>query len=45
MTRQRCAQVVSDYLTAYDDEMKFLRSQGKPVAIYTYQMAFVRRTL
>ena len=35
-------QVVSDYLTAFDDESKFMRSMGKAVTIYTYQMSFQR---
>ena len=30
----------SDYLTAYDGEMLLMRSQNKPVVIYTYRMQF-----
>eukprot|EP00891_Asterochloris_glomerata_P007064 jgi/Astpho2/7064/e_gw1.00107.157.1_t len=33
-------QVISDYLTAYDGEMLLMRSQNKPVVIYTYRMQF-----
>ena len=35
-------QVVSDYLTSYNDQEKVIRSRGQPVAIYTYRMAFAR---
>jgi hypothetical protein len=35
-------QVVSDYLTPYDGEQLYLRTMNKPVALYTYRMAFRR---
>ena len=34
------AQVVSDYLTAFDDPGLMVRAGSKPVTIYTYKMAF-----
>jgi hypothetical protein len=33
-------QVVSDYLTSFDNSEKFMQSMGKPVVVYTYKMAF-----
>lgn len=33
-------QVVSDYLTAYDDAGLLVAARGKPVVVYTYKMAF-----
>ncbi|MEW5319255.1 MAG: hypothetical protein WDW38_010418 [Sanguina aurantia] len=33
--------VVSDYLTAYDGEEAFIKSNGQPVAVYTYKVAFL----
>ncbi len=33
-------QVVSDYLTPYDGEERYLRAMNKPVATYLYRMAF-----
>ena len=35
-------QVISDYLTAYDGELQLLKSQNRPVAVYTYTLVFVR---
>ena len=35
----------SDYLTAYDGEMLLMRSQNKPVVIYTYKMQFSKALL
>jgi hypothetical protein len=35
-------QVVSDFLTSFDDDMLFLKALGKPVAVFMYRMAFVR---
>ena len=35
-------QVISDYLTAYDGELLLLKSQNRPVAVYTYSLVFVR---
>ncbi|KAK9812762.1 hypothetical protein WJX72_003291 [[Myrmecia] bisecta] len=35
-------QVISDYLTAYDGEMRLLQAQNKPVVVYTYRMTFRR---
>ncbi len=35
-------QVVSDYLTSYDDNVLLLEAQGRPFAIYKYRMAFRR---
>eukprot|EP01023_Acetabularia_acetabulum_P048523 TRINITY_DN5136_c0_g1_i17.p1 TRINITY_DN5136_c0_g1~~TRINITY_DN5136_c0_g1_i17.p1 ORF type:complete len:317 (-),score=59.65 TRINITY_DN5136_c0_g1_i17:162-1112(-) len=32
-------QVVSDYLTGYDNEMKLLEARGRPVVIFVYKMA------
>lgn len=41
--RVACPQVVSDYLTPYDvDEQAYLRAANRPVATYTYKMAFSR---
>lgn len=37
-------QVVSDYLTAYDGDMLYMRSMNKPVTVYTYKMTFMRKT-
>ena len=36
------AQVVSDYLTAFDDPAAMMEAQGRPVVVYTYRMAFRR---
>ena len=36
------AQVVSDYLTAFDDPMAMMEANGRPVVVYTYKMAFRR---
>lgn len=36
------AQVVSEYLTSFDDNTLLMRSMGKPVVVYTYRMAFMR---
>ena len=33
-------QVVSDYLTAFDDPALMMRAGEKPVTIFTYRMAF-----
>lgn len=30
-------QVVSDYLTAYDDPAMMMQAGGKPVVVYTYR--------
>jgi len=35
-------QVVSDFLTAYDDEMKYMQAMNRPVVMYTYRMQFRR---
>ncbi|CAK0786139.1 hypothetical protein CVIRNUC_009352 [Coccomyxa viridis] len=35
-------QVVSDYLTPYDGEMKMMRSNSQPVVVYSYRMRFWR---
>jgi hypothetical protein len=35
-------QVVSDYLTGYDDPGLLMRAGSKPVTMYTYRMAFWR---
>ncbi|EFN51116.1 hypothetical protein CHLNCDRAFT_55281 [Chlorella variabilis] len=35
-------QVVSDYLTAFDDPAAMMEAQGRPVVVYTYRMAFRR---
>ncbi|PSC69239.1 hypothetical protein C2E20_7188 isoform B [Micractinium conductrix] len=35
-------QVVSDYLTAFDDAQAMMAAQGRPVVVYTYRMAFRR---
>lgn len=35
-------QVISDYLTAYDGELQLLKSQNRPVVVYTYTLVFVR---
>ncbi|KAI7839807.1 hypothetical protein COHA_006605 [Chlorella ohadii] len=35
-------QVVSDYLTAFDDPALMMQAGGKPVVVYTYSMAFRR---
>lgn len=35
-------QVVSDYLTPYDGEELYFKAMNRPVAQYTYKMAFVR---
>ncbi|PRW33134.1 hypothetical protein C2E21_7942 [Chlorella sorokiniana] len=35
-------QVVSDYLTAFDDPAMMMQAGGKPVVVYTYSMAFRR---
>ncbi|KAI3431864.1 hypothetical protein D9Q98_010615 [Chlorella vulgaris] len=35
-------QVVSDYLTSYDDPAALLGAMGQPVVVYTYRMAFRR---
>lgn len=35
-------QVVSDYLTPYDGEQRYLAAMNKPVTTYTYKMAFRR---
>jgi hypothetical protein len=37
-------QVVSEFLTSFDDNALFMRSMGKPVVVYTYKMSFVRDT-
>lgn len=37
-------QVVSDYLTPYDGEAAYLSAQNRPVAVYTYRMAFTRHS-
>ncbi len=36
-------QVVSDYLTSFDDQAAYLRARNRPVVIYTYRMTFRRR--
>eukprot|EP01026_Neomeris_dumetosa_P022542 TRINITY_DN1940_c0_g1_i5.p1 TRINITY_DN1940_c0_g1~~TRINITY_DN1940_c0_g1_i5.p1 ORF type:complete len:351 (-),score=47.98 TRINITY_DN1940_c0_g1_i5:238-1245(-) len=35
-------QVVSDYLTAFDDQVKLLEARGRPVVVFVYKMAFRR---
>ncbi|GAX77373.1 hypothetical protein CEUSTIGMA_g4819.t1 [Chlamydomonas eustigma] len=35
-------QVVSDFLTPFDDEILYLKAMNRPVATYTYKMAFTR---
>lgn len=35
-------QVVSDYLTPYDGEMRMMRSNNQPVVVYSYRMRFWR---
>ncbi len=35
-------QVVSDYLTPYDGEMRMMRSKNQPVVVYSYRMRFWR---
>lgn len=35
-------QVVSDYLTAYDNPMAMMQAGGRPVVVYTYRMTFRR---
>lgn len=37
-----CMQVVSDYLTPYDGEMRMMRSNNQPVVVYSYRMRFWR---
>lgn len=37
-------QVVSDYLTPYDGEKSYLEARNRPVAVYTYRMAFTRHS-
>ena len=37
-----CVQVVSDYLTPYDGEMRMMRSNNQPVVVYNYRMRFWR---
>lgn len=37
-----CPQVVSDYLTGFDDPALMMRAGDKPVTIYSYRMAFWR---
>lgn len=36
------AQVVSDYLTSFDNPQLMMQAGGKPVVVYTYSMAFRR---
>lgn len=36
-------QVVSDYLTSFDDPAMMMQAKGKPVVVYTYRMAFRRQ--
>jgi len=36
-------QVVSDYLTSFDDQEAYLRARNRPVVIYTYRMTFRRQ--
>ena len=36
------AQVVSDYLTAYDGERAFFEANNRPVTVFTYKMLFRR---
>lgn len=35
-------QVVSDYLTSYDDAALMMQAGNQPVVVYTYRMAFRR---
>ena len=35
-------QVVSDYLTPYDGEMRMMRSNNQAVVVYSYRMRFWR---
>eukprot|EP01025_Chloroclados_australasicus_P020941 TRINITY_DN2201_c1_g1_i10.p1 TRINITY_DN2201_c1_g1~~TRINITY_DN2201_c1_g1_i10.p1 ORF type:complete len:350 (-),score=52.21 TRINITY_DN2201_c1_g1_i10:639-1688(-) len=35
-------QVVSDYLTGYDDQIKLLEAKGRPVVVFVYKMALKR---
>lgn len=35
-------QVVSDYLTSFDDPAALIEAGGKPVVVYTYRMTFKR---
>jgi hypothetical protein len=42
--RARASQVVSDYLTPYDGERAYLSANGRPVAVYTYRLAFTRHS-
>lgn len=37
-------QVVSDYLTPYDDAALLVAARGRPVVVYTYRMAFFAPT-
>ena len=37
-------QVVSDYLTPYDGELKMMKAQNNPVVVYTYTMRFWKDT-
>lgn len=36
-------QVVSDYLTSFDDPMMMMQAKGSPIVVYTYRMSFRRR--
>ncbi|KAA6425870.1 MAG: hypothetical protein FRX49_04245 [Trebouxia sp. A1-2] len=36
-------QVISDYLTAYDGELRLIKAQNRPVVVYTYSMVFIKQ--
>lgn len=35
-------QVVSDYLTSFDDQTAYLKARNRPIVVYTYRMSFSR---
>jgi hypothetical protein len=35
-------QVVSDYLTSFDDQAAYLKARNRPIVVYTYRMSFSR---
>ena len=35
-------QVVSDFLTSYDDQALYMKTMNQPIVKYTYKMTFVR---